>query len=152
LSKHKHKVGRYRAPTSHELGEPLHLSGKNAKGAEKAEKKPLIDPFSVDRLEGTGGPFVSLAGRWIEMGPLGPEREKIPPAPTVEASEIIPLELQRQPADRGAFLTPVLRSDAIGRSLRLGVYLPPGYDPRSGERLPVLVLLPGRNNPLETWS
>ncbi len=63
----------------------------------------------------------------------------------------IPPERLKQQETRGTFFAPTVR---VGEksAVRIGVYLPPGYDPALPERYPILLLLPGFKNPLHYWT
>jgi S-formylglutathione hydrolase FrmB len=99
------------------------------------------------------GTMMSVRGTWRMLAPRVSYKEAYPAEPSViAATESIPVELQRQPETRGTFFAPVIDSRAIRSPMRVGVYLPPGYDPATQEKYPVLVLLPGKGNTLNVWT
>lgn len=70
----------------------------------------------------------------------------------VPTTRLPPEALKRQADDRGFFFSPVSKTGSYGSGKRFGVYLPPGYDPAATTTYPILVLMPGVNNPLSHWT
>jgi enterochelin esterase-like enzyme len=97
-------------------------------------------------------PVVYSGDRWVQMLPTVSAKANYPAQRSVDRSIRIPVELQRQPQDHGTFLVPMIRSTSLGYAARLGVYLPPGYDPQRKEPYPVLLMAPGRDMRLESWT
>lgn len=98
------------------------------------------------------GPVVVSSTSARRLAPTADPARGLPEVPRGAATSYIPEGLQKQSDSRGTFFVPVLKSEAIRQSTRFGLYLPPGYDPANAERYPVLLLLPGRNNPLNYWT
>jgi S-formylglutathione hydrolase FrmB len=117
-----------------------------------------LDRLSLERENGPSeaialaAPRVLADGRWQLLAPSRDHKQEWPRVSESAPTALVPPELRKQPSDRGTLFGPILRSEALGRSVRFGMYLPPGYDPKSPERYPVLVLLPGRGNPLSHWT
>ncbi len=103
-------------------------------------------------VKSAGGPVVFSEGSWVRTAPtLDYERSFPRVGWGVKGDSAIPREMQKQPADHGTMFVPVIDSKAVDKPFRAGVYLPPGYDPSSSEKLPVLVMLPGKGGSLEQW-
>ncbi|MCS6760237.1 MAG: hypothetical protein MO852_15895, partial [Candidatus Devosia euplotis] len=116
-----------------------------------------LGEFLADAIKG-GDPWLDN----FETKRHGPERwygDKFVSTSYIEEHEpdgtakvpFIPPSMQKQSADEGGFFIRLIRSKSVGKDMRAGVYLPPGYDPNSDERYPVLMLLPGKGGKVETW-
>jgi enterochelin esterase family protein len=77
------------------------------------------------------------------------------PEPTVSLLEVAghpPLLTEAQDVPHGTIHVHHYQSRSLGRSRRVHVYTPPGYEGRRGDRLPVLYLLHGSGDNDATWS
>jgi S-formylglutathione hydrolase len=111
-----------------------------------------VDLSSTEKV-GLPGTVMNVRGEWRMLAPRNSYKQSYPSEPSfVTKTEVIPTELQRQPETRGTFFAPVIDSKSIKGPMRVGVYLPPGYDPASKETYPVLVMLPGKGNTLNVWT
>lgn len=108
---------------------------------------------STSPARSAGGPVVFSEGQWVHAAPTLDHERSFPRLGFgVKGDSAIPREMQKQPADHGTMFVPVIDSKAVDKPFRAGVYLPPGYDPASSEKLPVLVMLPGKGGALEQWT
>lgn len=98
------------------------------------------------------GPVVYTEQGWRHLPPTRNWERPFPARPSVHQTVSIPEAFQRQPLDHGTYFVPVAHEGLFSGGRRLGVYLPPGYDPASKERYPILLMLPGANNPLHYWT
>ncbi len=95
-------------------------------------------------------PIVSVDGKWYRFAPTANPLEKFPSAGSRAAG--IPKTLQKQGPNHGTLFVSTIDSKALDGKVRMATYLPPGYDPDSKEKYPVLVMLPGRGNELSAWT
>jgi S-formylglutathione hydrolase len=111
-----------------------------------------VDLSSIESVA-LPGTMMNMRGEWRMLAPRNSYKQSYPSEPSfVTKTEVIPTELQRQPETHGTFFAPVIDSKAVKSPMRVGVYLPPGYDPASKETYPVLVMLPGKGNTLNVWT
>ncbi|MBK7864785.1 MAG: prolyl oligopeptidase family serine peptidase [Archangiaceae bacterium] len=97
-------------------------------------------------------PLIATEHGFTQLAPTTDYKLEFPRVPRNAKTSQIPVELQKQSATRGTFFAPVMDSKALGKPVRFGMYLPPGYDPANSEKYPVMVMLPGKGNPLHIWT
>jgi S-formylglutathione hydrolase FrmB len=134
-------------------GSATHNDSTPAAGPATFSKAPpavLTEP-KAPKLTGAG-PVVFAAGRWAEQRVTTDHTIEFPPISRYSSKSVVPLDLQKTPPDRGMFFAPTIDSAALGRTARFGVYLPPGFDPATAEKYPVLVMLPGKGGHLNQWT
>ena len=122
---------------------PVLLEGSSS--LKKAEPKLPV-------VAGAEGAIVWSAGEWVATKPTSDHTQEFPELSKFASPSVVPQELQTQPADRGTFFTPAIESKALGKTARFGLYLPPGFDPASDTKYPMLLLLPGKGGELHQWT
>ncbi|HEY4223199.1 MAG TPA: alpha/beta hydrolase-fold protein, partial [Myxococcota bacterium] len=121
-------------------------------GADPQQWAAKVQQSPSSPAHSAGGPVVFADGKWVTTAPtLDYERSFPRVGWGVRGDSAIPREMQKQPADHGTMFVPVIDSKTMDKPFRAGVYLPPGYDPSSSQKLPVLVMLPGKGGALEQW-
>jgi S-formylglutathione hydrolase FrmB len=100
------------------------------------------------RPERLGGPVVYVDGAWRTLAPTRNWQREFPSATGERARAPIPRGLQKQPAESGTLFATAWG----GGNRRVGVYLPPGYDPSSKERYPVLLWMPGAGDTVARFA
>ena len=113
--------------------------------------KPKEEP-KLPVVAGAEGAIVWASGEWVATKPTDDHTQEFPFLSSFARAGVVPEKLQKQPADRGTFFAPAIHSAALGKTTRFGLYLPPGFDPASDTKYPVLTLLPGRGGELNQWT